>query len=367
MIMSKKWMATLLAAALIVGATGCGSSGDTNSSTTAATETTTAVSGTTAAEQESTDSSGVDYDSLTLSLGYSSAVGTVNDVCMNYVADLLKEQSGGQVILDLYPSSQLGNDKELLTECAGGNVPLISMSTSAIVSVVPELALFDLPCAFQDVQVVRAAINEEEYFNRISDWFETKGMKLLLINPIGFRYMTSNSAVESFADFKGVNIRTMENKNHMDFWSALGANPTPIAANEVYLSLQQGLVEAQEGALTGIINSKYYEQQKYLIKTSHLAQIFAVAISKATWDSMSPETQELFEKCFAETHGYMSAYSDEAEGKDIESLKAEGMEYIELGEDVFQQMQEAGQGVYQNISSAIGQDVVDEYLAKLNQ
>lgn len=303
---------------------------------------------------------------ITLSLAYSSAVGTTNDVCMNYAANLVSEKSNGTITIQTYPAGQMGADKEVLEECINNNVSMMSASTAAYVGTIPQLAVFDLPCAYQDLATGQELVSDSAYFEEISGWYAQKGLKLLLIEPVGFRYLTTKKTqISSFADFKGLNIRTMENNNHMAFWKQLGANPTPLASNEVYLGLQQGLVEAQEGALTGIVNGKYYEQQKEVIKTSHLAQVFAVSINMDLWNRLDAATQTLLLDSFKETQQYMRNYCAEADAKDLQTCIDAGMQYSEVDAATFAEMKEASKAVYDNIASDIGQDAVDRFLTQV--
>ena len=82
--------------------------------------------------------------------------------------------------------------------------------------------------------------------------------------------MSTNKEVTSFEDFSGQKIRTMENSYHLEFWSALGANPTPMNFSEVYIGLQQNTIDAQENPYEVIVSNNLYEQQDYVVETNHL-------------------------------------------------------------------------------------------------
>lgn len=95
----------------------------------------------------------------------------------------------------------------------------------------------------------------------------------------GFRVMSTNKAVNSFADFKGQKIRTMENSYHLAFWKALGANPTPMSFSEVYIGLQQHTIDAQENPYEVIVSNNLYEQQDYVVETNHLPHLISLIVN----------------------------------------------------------------------------------------
>lgn len=100
--------------------------------------------------------------------------------------------------------------------------------------------------------------------------YEADGLKLFGYADSGFRVMTSSKAVRQMSDFSGIKIRTMENPNHIAYWQALGANPTPADFSELYMSLEQGTLDAQENPYDLIVANKLYEPQAYVIETNHL-------------------------------------------------------------------------------------------------
>ena len=95
----------------------------------------------------------------------------------------------------------------------------------------------------------------------------------------GFRVMSTNKPVNSFADFKGQKIRTMENSYHLAFWKALGANPTPMSFSEVYIGLQQHTIDAQENPYEVIVSNNLYEQQDYVVETNHLPHLISLIVN----------------------------------------------------------------------------------------
>ena len=167
--------------------------------------------------------------------------------------------------IEVYPNSTLGGDRELLESCASGDIPFVVQNTAPQVAFMPEISIFDLPCAFDDIQSARAAVDDPYFYSMIEDVYIKSGYRVLGFADQGFRVMSTNREIDNMIDFKGLKIRTMENPNHIRFWKALSANPTPMSFNEVYVGLQQGTIDAQENPYEVIASGRLHEQQKYII------------------------------------------------------------------------------------------------------
>ena len=102
---------------------------------------------------------------------------------------------------------------------------------------------------------------DSELYQKVEEISDEVGVKVLLEVPIGFRTLSTNVETKSYEDLAGQNIRVMEMEQYIKLWSAFGCNPTPVAFSELYLALQQGLVDAQETPLDVILTNKLYEQQ----------------------------------------------------------------------------------------------------------
>ena len=154
----------------------------------------------------------------------------------------LDRLSNGNMTIEIYTDGTLGGDVALLESLASGNVNFVVQNPAPEVNIMPKLAVFDLPCAFSNIEEFRTAIDSPKLLEQLYPIYEQAGYKLLGFADQTFRVMTSNKKVEKIEDFQGIKIRTMENPNHMAFWTAWGASPTPMAFSEVYTGLQQGTV-----------------------------------------------------------------------------------------------------------------------------
>ena len=314
-------------------------------------------------EIKSEEPSTAEGPKFAFTIGTSATSSSIIGQTMQYAADLINERSGGNITVDCFPDGQLGSDTELIEGVQMGTITMVIGTTAPQVSFVPDLALFDLPNVYSDIKTAQTVLHE--FRPKMEPSFEGTNLHLCTMFPTVFRYMSSNKAVRSIDDFKGIKIRTMENPYHMAYWNALGATATPLAFSELYIGLQQGLVDAQENPLDIIMSAKLYEQQKYVINTKHIAFIATILMNQEQWDALPPEYQELMSECFEEAAKFGTENAKKVEEENLQKLKDAGIEIIELNEATYAAMIEKAAPVYDMIRNEVGTELVDDYLAAI--
>lgn len=285
-----------------------------------------------------------------------SAEDTVTHLMTVKFAELLKQKSGGSYKAQVYPSGQLGSDRELLQSAQAGDIAFVLQTTAPQVNFVPKLSVFDLPNLFPNIEVARRSI--DSFLPTIAKEYEKNGFKILGIGDQGFRVMSSNKKIDKLGDFKGIKIRTMENKYHIAYWRALGSNPTPLPWGEVYLSLQQGTIDAQENPVEVIVAAKLYEQQKYVIMTNHVLHSITITMSKKIYDKLPAEDKKLIEEAAAETVKWGRQQANSRVGDRVGTLKKNNTQILELSPAMIAEMRKASNGVYEMIRKDVGADLV---------
>lgn len=287
-----------------------------------------------------------------------SATDTVTHLMTEKFAELLKSKSGGAYTVNVYPSGQLGGDRELLQSCQAGDIAFVLQTTAPQVNFVPKLSVFDLPNLFPTIEIARNSI--DKFLPTISKEYDKAGFKILGIGDQGFRVMSSNKKVEKMADFKGIKIRTMENKYHIAYWRALGSNPAPLPWGEVYLSLQQGTIDAQENPLEVIVAGKLYEQQKYTILTNHVLHSITITMSKKIYDKLPAADQKLVQEAAAETVKWGRDQANKRVKDRLNVLAANKTEVINISPETMAQMLKASEGVFAMIRKDVGESLAKE-------
>ena len=291
-------------------------------------------------------------------LAHSSTEDTVTQLYSVKFAEEVERLSNGEMKIQVYSNSSLGGDTELLESCEVGDIPFVVQNTAPQVSYLPKLALFDLPCAYSDIKDVQAVFDNPEFTNQINEIYLAGGFRLLGMADQNFRVMSSNVKVENLNDFKGIKIRTMENANHIAFWKALGAAPTPMTFSEVYIGLSQGTIDAQENPYEVIVSSKLYEQQKYAIQTNHLPHLISLIVSEEFFQKLTPEQQAIVQQAADIAKDYAREQAAERAADRIQIMEDNGCEIITLSDGLLSQMKQAAAPVYESIRKTVNDDAL---------
>ena len=287
---------------------------------------------------------------------------TITHIFATSFAEEVDKLSHGEMKIQVYPQSTLGGDRELMESCKDGDIPFVLQSPAPQVSFMPELCVFDTPCVFESIEEARTAIDNPEFQKEIQQVYHKAGYRLLGMADQCFRVMTSSKPFEGIQSFKGQKIRTMENAFHLQFWKALGANPTPMTFSEVYIGLQQGTIDAQENAYEIIVSAKLYEQQKYIISTDAVPDYTTLIVSDNFYQGLDKEQQKIIEKAAKTAQKKARDSADERKKQRQNVLESEGMQTVELDENTWKEMQKKSKPVYENIRKQAGDDLVDFYM-----
>lgn len=244
-----------------------------------------------------------------------------------------EEESGGSIVVNLFPDNMLGDDRVVIETTAMGNIDIGVSSTSPLATMYADFYLFDAPYLFLSPEDAYAKL-DGEVGQKILDGMESMGLKGLAFWENGFRNFTNNKVdVKTPADVRGFKVRTMENEVHIAAWTAFGANPTPMAFTELFTALQQGTVDAQENPLGIIDANKFVEVQKYVSLTQHVYTPYVVCMNMDKFNSLSETQQNAILKAAEESTAYQRERSQELEKEILEGFKASGTTVVELTDD----------------------------------
>lgn len=261
-----------------------------------------------------------------LILGHGAAPGNPRHEAAVLFAERVKAKTNGRIEVQVAHSAQLGDDAAMVTALRSGTLDMSANSQGAMGNVVPEYAALGLPFLFADVQKAWALLDGpvgEELAKRTA----AKGMVVLGYWDNGIRHVTnSKHPIKAPADVKGLKIRTPPDTMTVDIMQALGADTQQIKFAELYVALQQGVVDGQENPLANIASAKLYEVQKYLSLTGHKYEVNPFVISKRTWDKLTPADQKVFREAAVEATQAQRKLSKEADEKLAAELKAKGVQ-----------------------------------------
>ena len=260
---------------------------------------------------------------VTLKLGHIAEPENPYGQGADHFAKLVKERSNGEIIIQVYPSSQLGNQRDLVEGLTFGTVDMTLTGTAVLGNFVPEVSIFDLPFLFRDVQHAYKALDTVGM--ELCKKGEARGMITLAIWENGIRHMTNNARpIVKPEDMKGLKFRVMEQPVYIEMMKALGASPTPMAMSELYTALQKGVIDGQENPLAHIATKRFYEVQKYISLTGHTYAPELVMISAIAWKKLTPEQQALLRKAAEDTRDWQRQLCRDKEGDFLKILKESG-------------------------------------------
>ena len=306
----QKFAALSLSCAMVVSLAAC--SGSSSGTTTAAETVSAAASGAPSTvsdnKGDTVNAASDDYSALEpveLIGADASSNGAAAQQLGELVAKKVDEITGGKLTIDYHPNSELGGDADILRQVYSGDIHIAVCQTAPVVSFIPEVAVFDLPMVFaqSDGDTIDQVLNGEnsEFHQKVSTAYENSGFHLLgFLQNATFRLTTSNKELAELRDFQDLHIRTMENSNHMAFWSAIGASPTPLAWPEVYISLQNGTIDAEENAADTVLGANLQEVQKYLSCTNHILYLNQISMNKDSYENLDPAYQAALNQAVSE-------------------------------------------------------------------
>lgn len=273
-----------------------------------------------------------------------------------YFAKLVAAKSKGTIEVKVFPSSQLGGQKQLIEGLIFGTVDMALTGTAVLGTFQPQVALFDMPFLFKDRR--HAYLSLDTVGMNMGGALEAKGIKLLGFMENGFRHMTNNvRPIKTPEDMKGLKIRVMNNKVYIEMVKALGASPTPMAFAELYSAMQQGTVDGQENPSAHIYTKRFYEVQKYASLTGHAYAPEPMLFSMVTWKKLTDKQRAIIIQAAKESIAWQRKLSEREDTKFWNKIKATGkMSVITVNRKPFI---EATKDVYRKLAPVVGQDNID--------
>lgn len=351
---TKKFVALLLTAIMLLTCTACGSKPQAST-----------PAGNTAQEPSYPTAE----NPVTMRIGHGNGASD-EDIVNNYAKDfarLVEEYTEGAVKCEVYPSSQLGDEAEMYGACGLGTLEACVGAATNYVQYAPTLNFLTLPYIFESVAQAR------DFFKDCSDWMidisvKQANSRIITISCPAARDLTARKPITCLDDMKGLKVRTPNTMTMINCYEAWGASPQVVSWGETYTALEQGVVEAQDNPIWVLIDNKFAEVQDYYIATSYIMQPQAFVVSENFYQSLSPEQQAGVDRAAAEATVNYEAISDEAWAKYKVKAEAEGVTFLDAPADIDQWI-ELARGTWDAVYDLIGNgdaDYAAEVLAYIN-
>ena len=273
-----------------------------------------------------------------------------------YFGELLSKRSGGRIKLQVYPSEQLAKELEALRLIRAGVIDM-TISASSLTNFAEIITFSDMPFLLRDTLAMHKLIN-----SHIGKRIEREMIEKIGIRPIGYfqrgeRHLTSNRPIKHPNDLNELIIRVPNAPSYVVAWKAIGAKPTPMAFSEVFSSLQQGTIEAQENPFAMIKNAGFSEVQKYLNLTGHVISWGYPLVGEKQFQKLPDDLKEIFLQAAKEMQTYEHRLFLENESKVQEELKVAGMIFVKVDKNAF--IENGEKAVYESLSPEM-REVYDE-------
>jgi tripartite ATP-independent transporter DctP family solute receptor len=267
---------------------------------------------------------------------------------MEYMAARAHEKSAGKLRIDIYPSQQLGTERECLELLQIGSLAMTKVSTSVMEGFAPSHKVYSLPYLFRD-EAHRFKVLESEIGTRLLLEPQKYFLRGLCYYDAGSRsFYTKTKPIMSPGDLTGMKIRTQESTTSMKMVSSLGGSPTPIAWGELYTALQQGVVDGAENNPPSFHLSKHYEVCKFYALDEHTAVPDVLVISTIIWNDLSPEEQRRLQEAAVESAEHQKKIWKEASEHALDEVRKAGVEIFHPDKTAFTEKVAALYGEYKS-------------------
>lgn len=222
-------------------------------------------------------------------------------------AELVKEYSQGRIEIKVFPNSQLGGPAEMFSQLQSGDLEMVygGINTMAWIGGGEPYEITSMPFLYRDYDHMRRAL-KAGFFQPVQKQVEeATGIKIVnMAGDTAPRGLSTNRSAKSVKDLKGLKIRTAASETALRLWKHFGALPQQIAYAELYMALKTGVVEAQENGALVVASSKFYEVQKFYIRTDYIRDIETFYMSMPLWNRLSDKDKNLILKASEEAGGY---------------------------------------------------------------
>jgi TRAP-type transport system periplasmic protein len=277
------------------------------------------------------------------------------------MAETAAKLSNGRLKITIFPSSQLGSDREMLQNTQSGTIGGVIDATAKLANFVPQFGVLDLPYLVSDREqagrMLASPVVEQELNARAA----AAGFRIVNYWEILFRNVyTRNKPVNSVADLKGLKIRVIPAPAYISLFRTLGASPTPMSFGELYMAMQQGVVDGAENDLVTFLSVKHTEVAKHLSMTNHIMLVNAVMISEKHWARMPEDMKAAMRQAAAEGRKLCIDEGLAREKSALEQIKAAG---VKVYEPDLKPFVAAGRSTYKEFEGRLSRELIEKIVA----
>lgn len=273
-------------------------------------------------------------------------------------------ESAGNFKVEIYPSSQFGNDAEMIENVQTGDLTMATPPSSFLTDQAPEMAMIELPYVFPSREVAVKTL-QGEWGQKQLEALQDDGLYGLGYFENGMRHLTNSKLpVRKPEDLKGLKLRTMQVPAHVYLWNDLGATAEGAPFAELYNNLSTGRFDGQENPIAHIYSQKFYEVQSYITLTGHVYTAYVPVMNLDFWNELSSEEQQQLKDAFEQAVEYQQKLIEEQESKQLEEIANNTQfktEIIVLTDEEMQAFVEAAQPTIEHYRNELGAEAFDAF------
>ncbi|MHC4155249.1 MAG: DctP family TRAP transporter solute-binding subunit [Planctomycetota bacterium] len=282
----------------------------------------------------------------------------------------LEKLSGGRIRVDVHPAGQLANLRSSVSQVRKGTIQIADISSGVLASLYYEpLEILDMPYLFSSRATARLALDRSNpvIARLIEDCAEKTGVRILSLDPFGFRHMTNNARpIRTPADMKGLKIRTMEIVAHRKLMESFGATAVPMPWLELYTSLQTNVVDGEETTLQNMVMGRLYQVQKHLTLTEHLMGVGAILCNEEGYQSLPDDLRTAVVEAEEVARLTYAGYGELLDTLAFETLEDEGVQIYSPSTEQMKLFRDAAvPHIREYMETSYGEQLVSEFLASV--
>jgi len=282
----------------------------------------------------------------------------------------VEDRSGGRIEVQIYPSSELGSEKESLEGVQMGSIQMTNVSEGTVGIFFPEILALAVPYAFRTYTEAWYTLDSPFIKQLMEEMRRKTGIRCLDVNQNGFRNFSNNiKPIRTPDDLQGMKIRTMEHRGHMKMVEALGASPVPISWGELYTSLQQKVIDGQENPPSLTLAGKFHEVQKYYTIDGHIYSVDFTFINDEFYNSLPDDLRQIvYEGADISGLFHRGAETYVSNCVALQELQDKGMEiYVPTAEEIEMFKERCQQPVIEWIKTQIDPKWVDGFIQTIEE
>ena len=293
------------------------------------------------------------------------AVDTPKGKAADYFAKIVKERTGGKVIVKVYPNAMLYNDRAAIEALQMNAIQMACPSTAKFTGWLPELQLFDLPFLFKNSEHLHKVM-DGPVGKKILALFKRKGMLGLAFWDNGFKVLSNNKhPIVLPKDAKGLKFRVMSSQVLQEQFKAVGASPQVLPFSEVYSALEQGVVDGCENPWSNLYTKKFYEVAPYTTESYHGYLGYVLVTNQIFWNKLPDNLKTVILGCVKDATAY-----DRKEAEKLSKeqraliLKNPKVKLVTLTKEQRAVWAKKLRAIYPKFYKVIGKDLIDEAIAE---